>query len=517
VFNGAATLAELVRRCRSTLAESASEHEIVLVNDASGDGSWPVIAELAESSDDVRGIDLARNFGQHNALLAGIREARCGVTVTIDDDLQNPPEEIPRLLEALSADCDVAYGAPIVSSFRAFRTELREGFVDYTGPDVSIDGLLTWRTERFCSVPVRHDPRAHGRSNYSLLKLVRHTLTMITAFSTRPLRIASGLGFLMILFGIGVLVYVLTRFMIEGGSVPGFPFLASIISIFAGAQLFSIGVIGEYLARVHVRVMTKPSYAIRARVGDGPAIRSGPDRGAGNGHLCRELEWDSHFWGFPVGRVTTAELGPEEARQVAAWCDRAGIRCAYLLAAANDRATAVAAESVGFRPVDTRVTLVRPPGLPSGGREGREAGAQIRPANPSDAEEVAALARRAHTDTRFFFDPNFAPRRAAEMYAAWVRRGFEDGGRHLLLADGGEAVAGYALLTDDPPSIDLIAVSERARGGGVGRALLEAAITEHSEAPLRVATQARNVSALRLYQSGGFQVTATETWFHRWK
>ncbi|HEY5976331.1 MAG TPA: glycosyltransferase family 2 protein [Solirubrobacterales bacterium] len=296
VFNGAETISELIARCRSSLAECTRDYEFVLVNDGSADDSWARIAHLAAASDDLRGIDLTRNYGQHNALLAGIRAARCEVVVTIDDDLQNPPEEIPTLLAALDEGSDVVYGepqskrqaagrriatqmvvktlgflggktAPMVSSFRAFRTNLRDGFAAYSGPDVSIDGLLTWQTERFRSVPVRHDERTHGESNYSFFQLVRHALTMTTAFSTRPLRLASTFGFGVILFGIGVLIYVLVRFLTEGGSVPGFPFLASIISIFAGAQLFAIGVIGEYLARMHVRVMSRPSYAIRTEVG----------------------------------------------------------------------------------------------------------------------------------------------------------------------------------------------------------------------------------------------------------
>jgi undecaprenyl-phosphate 4-deoxy-4-formamido-L-arabinose transferase len=297
VYNGAQTIGDLVERCRSCLAEDGTvpELEFVLVNDGSRDESWERIAELAAASEDVRGIDLTRNYGQHNALLAGIRAARNEVVVTIDDDLQNPPEEIPKLLAALGPDCDVVYGeptvkrqafgrrlatqlvvrtlgflggktAPMVSSFRVFRTSLREGFAGYSGPDVSIDGLLTWQTEHFRSVPVRHDERLLGESNYSFFTLVRHALTMATAFSTKPLRLATTMGFGVILFGLGVLVYVLIRFFVEGGSVPGFPFLASIISIFAGAQLFAIGVIGEYLARMHVRVMSRPSYAIRTEL-----------------------------------------------------------------------------------------------------------------------------------------------------------------------------------------------------------------------------------------------------------
>lgn len=550
VFNGSASLPELVRRCHAVLTECASAYELVLVNDASADNSWALIEELAASDSAVRGVDLARNYGQHNALLAGIRAARNDVVVTLDDDLQNPPEEIPVLLAALTPDRDVVYGepiakrqrfdrrlatqvvvralrvlggrtAPMVSAFRAFRAELRDGFADYTGPDVSIDGLLTWQTDRFASVPVRHDSRAHGESNYSLLKLIRHALTMITAFSTRPLRIASGIGFLAILFGIFVFAYVAARFAVEGGSVPGFPFLASIISVFAGAQLFAIGVIGEYLARVHVRVMSKPSYTVRATTGtDSKEFDAATTGGREDSHsqaasLCQMLEWDTEFWGFPVARVVADRLNPREARQIAAWCDRSDVDCAFLLAGADDGDTAAVAESVGFRPVDTRVTLLRPAQSPQ--VDGKPSPARIRSVDEGDRERIAELARDAHTDTRFFFDARFPRERAADLYERWVCRGIDEEGRHLLVAEENGEILGYLMIVDDPPSIDLIAVAEEARGQGVGTSLVSAAIKHFPGAPLQVVTQARNVPALRLYEAGGFRTTTTEVWYHRWK
>lgn len=158
-----------------------------------------------------------------------------------------------------------------VSAFRAFRTELREAFADFRGPFVSIDVLLTWGTHDFSAVPVRHEARRAGLSNYSLLRLVVHAFNMITGFSTLPLRLASFVGFAATLFGIGVLVYVLGRYLWVGGSVPGFPFLASVIAIFSGVQLFALGVMGEYVARMHSRVMERPSYTVRTTVGPAPA------------------------------------------------------------------------------------------------------------------------------------------------------------------------------------------------------------------------------------------------------
>ena len=292
VYNGAATLPALVARLLTALPPLTDRFEIVFVNDGSRDRSWELLERLADPR--IRAIDLMRNYGQHNALLVGIRAATNEVVITIDDDLQHPPEEIGRLLEKLTEGPDVVYGYPAkeqhtmwralasritkwalqgamgadvarsISAFRAFRTNVRDGFASYRSPYVNLDVLLTWGTDRFAAVPVRHDPRAAGVSNYSFRKLLVHALNMATGFSTFPLHLASLMGFALTLFGVGVLLFVVLRLWIEGGSVPGFPFLASIVAIFSGAQLFALGIIGEYLARVHFRTMDRPAYAIRS-------------------------------------------------------------------------------------------------------------------------------------------------------------------------------------------------------------------------------------------------------------
>jgi len=293
VYNSESILTNLVARLEPVLRSSGGDFELILINDGSRDGSWAVVRQLVEQHAWVRGIDLMRNYGQHNALLCGLRAARFSTAVTMDDDLQNPPEEIAKLLAKLDEGLDVVYGTPQqrqhgllrafastitkivlqnamgaetarnISAFRAFRTRLRNAFIDYRSPYVNLDVLLTWSTTRFTAIPVRHDPRAAGVSNYTLARLLLHALNMMTGFSTWPLRLASMAGFAFTLFGIGVLVYVVGRYMIHGTPVQGFPFLASIIAIFSGAQLFALGVIGEYLARIHLRGMERPTYAVR--------------------------------------------------------------------------------------------------------------------------------------------------------------------------------------------------------------------------------------------------------------
>lgn len=297
VYNSEKCLPLLVERLQPVVQPENGGVELILVNDGSRDRSWAVVRELAASHSWIRGFNLMRNCGQHNALLCGIRAARFDTIVTMDDDLQNPPELIPDLLQRLDRETDVVYGTPLagshgflrnaaskltkftlqramgsetarsVSAFRAFKSTLRQAFSHYRGSYVSIDVLLTWATTRFASVRVSNDPRAIGVSNYTFGKLFRHAMNMMTGFSTLPLEIASIMGFVFVLFGLGVLGWVLVRWLIFGSVVPGFAFLASTISIFSGAQLFAIGVMGEYLARMHTRLMDRPSYVIRDCVG----------------------------------------------------------------------------------------------------------------------------------------------------------------------------------------------------------------------------------------------------------
>jgi undecaprenyl-phosphate 4-deoxy-4-formamido-L-arabinose transferase len=154
-----------------------------------------------------------------------------------------------------------------VSAFRAFRTELRESFAEFAGPYVSIDVLLSWGTTRFGWVEVEHHARADGKSNYGFVRLATHALNVLTGFTTRPLRVASLIGLACTLLGLVLLAFVVGRYVVEGGSVPGFPFLAAMIAIFSGAQLVALGIMGEYLARMHVRIMDRPAYSVREEVG----------------------------------------------------------------------------------------------------------------------------------------------------------------------------------------------------------------------------------------------------------
>jgi glycosyltransferase involved in cell wall biosynthesis len=297
-YNSGEILPQLVERLEPVLVAAGQPFELVLVNDGSRDQTWPVIQELARAKPWVRGLRMMRNYGQHNALLAGIRAAKFAVTITMDDDLQHPPEELPKLLAKFAEGFDVVYAPPqneqhgffrdiaslitkfalqsamgaetarMASAWRIFRTQSRDAFAAFHSPFVSLDVLLTWATTNFGALPLRHEPRALGKSNYTVGKLIRHALNMMTGFSVVPLQLASIIGFAFTVFGIGVLSYVIFRYLTSGTTVAGFPFLASIIAVFSGAQLFALGIIGEYLARMHFRTMDKPTYIIRETIGD---------------------------------------------------------------------------------------------------------------------------------------------------------------------------------------------------------------------------------------------------------
>ena len=288
------TLPELVSRLVS-LPCWGENSEILLIDDGNGDNTWEVIRQLSHSCKQVKGFRLHQNVGQHAAILCGIRHASNLVTVTLDDDLQNPPEEIPELLASLTDDIDVVVGTPVsdshsffrrvssrwskallarslgykdaalISPFRLFRTELRESFGMQLGRHVSIDALLSLSTKRYCSVDVEHHVRASGRSSYSFRKLLDFFLATSTSASVVPLQIASRLGFLTLFVSLALMVTTVVRRVLFGSVITGFPFLASLIAGTAGVQLLLLGLLGQYIGHMHYRIIGIPSYVVRDR------------------------------------------------------------------------------------------------------------------------------------------------------------------------------------------------------------------------------------------------------------
>lgn len=291
VYNSSESLRELVAEIESSL--DINSFEIIFVDDNSSDDSWDVIGEFVRDKSNVSGVKLSRNYGQHNALLCGIRLANGKYIITMDDDLQHQPSDIHHLKEELDKGFDVVYGAPNnqvhslgrviaskvtkwvlekamgadtasnVSAFRIFRRSVFESLKDYSNPNVNLDIMLTWVTSSFSVLKINHRSRKYGETGYSLKKLLKHAMNMVTGFSTLPLQLASLLGLAFSVFGFFVLIYILLTFVLYGQVVQGFYFISSLIAIFSGVQLLTIGIMGEYLARIHTRSISKPVYSIR--------------------------------------------------------------------------------------------------------------------------------------------------------------------------------------------------------------------------------------------------------------
>jgi undecaprenyl-phosphate 4-deoxy-4-formamido-L-arabinose transferase len=293
VYRSAKTLPLLTARLLTVLDGTGLSYELVFVDDSSPDEAWEVLQRLkAEHPDRIVAIQLMRNYGQHNAQMCGFRHARGRFVVTMDDDLQHPPEEIPKLLAAIqSSGLDLVYGKyqtkqhaalrnlcsrivntffrtifktrVMVTSFRIMRRELMESIFYYSLNFTFIDGLLAWSTNRVGEVVVEHKPRAEGRSSYSVGKLLVLAFNLFTNFSLLPLQCVSTCGFLSAIGGLGLAAYYLTQYMISNITVPGYASTIIAVLVLGGVQLLSLGIIGEYLGRMHLNVNRKPQYVIR--------------------------------------------------------------------------------------------------------------------------------------------------------------------------------------------------------------------------------------------------------------
>lgn len=303
VYRSEASLRELCQRCTAALEAITPEFEILLVEDCGGDGSWSVIEDLAAADRRVRGIQLSRNFGQHAATLCGFARARGEWIVTLDDDLEHPPESIPALYRKAQEGFALVYGlfeAPThtwwrnrtsavarrlfrlaipslndeYSSFRIVRRPIAEAVAAFDSPFPFVDGYLSWVTNNCASVRVPHRSRAHGASNYTFKKLLAHTVNIFVTFSDLPLRLASWLGLASFLAGMVWLVVIVLRRLLGGITVSGFASIMACIILFGGIQLLILGVFGEYLGRMNFNSSHKPLYLIARESGSAAGERS---------------------------------------------------------------------------------------------------------------------------------------------------------------------------------------------------------------------------------------------------
>jgi len=293
VYRSAPTIDMLLSRLCAVLSSITPRYEIVLVEDCSPDDTWQAIEGASEKfGDHLIAVQLMRNYGQHNALMCGLRMARGRVVVTMDDDLQNPPEEIPKLLAKLEeGGFDLVYGgaadrkhagwrnlgAALVWSFyrrvfggrvtpttyRAMRHELARSVLFYDLNFTYLDGLLAWCTTRIGEVAVEHHARAVGTSGYSMRKLLVLALNLYTNFSLLPLQMVSLVGLISAIGGFGLGAYYVLLHLLSSIAVPGFASTIVAVLVLGGVQLLALGVIGEYLGRLHLNVNRKPQFIVR--------------------------------------------------------------------------------------------------------------------------------------------------------------------------------------------------------------------------------------------------------------
>lgn len=293
VYNSSSCLVSLLERLSRVLNAITPRYEVILIDDGSRDDSWAVMQSLRDKyNEHLVVVQLMRNYGQHNTLMCGLGLARGEYVVTMDDDLQNPPEEIPKMLEHIQREnLDLVYGCPDTRNhaawrnlgaaiiwqfyrtvfrnpitptpFRIMRHQLAHSVLFYDLNFTYLDGLLAWCTSRIGSVVVEHHARSQGRSGYSLGKLLGLALNLYTNFSLIPLQIVSALGFVTAASGFLVGVYYLVQFLAANIVIPGYASTIIAILILGGVQLLALGVIGEYLGRLHLNVNRKPQFVIR--------------------------------------------------------------------------------------------------------------------------------------------------------------------------------------------------------------------------------------------------------------
>ncbi len=292
VFNEEEVLPDLYKRLKAVCEAQGSSYEIVFVDDGSSDDSVPQLIQMQAEDPAVRVIQLTRNFGQQAAVLAGFRNSRGEIIVQLDSDLQHPPEEIPKLISAMKDDVDLVttvsrvrrdsqlrvwgsrflkwIGRSILgkrchinlSSFRAMRRSVIEKVDHCSDRSRYMAVLMSWLSVPTVEIEVEHHQRQIGQTKYSILALISLAWDMVTGYSSFPLRLVTYLGFGSAVLGFLLVIFLLYQRFYNGILIEGFILLSAIFSFFAGVHLFCMGILGEYLSRIHFQVQGRPSYVI---------------------------------------------------------------------------------------------------------------------------------------------------------------------------------------------------------------------------------------------------------------
>jgi len=298
VYRSQNTLRELCLRLVVALESLDCSFELIFVEDCGGDDSWHVIQDIVRADERVRGIQLSRNFGQHAATICGFAHARGRWIATLDDDLEQTPEYLPNLYRKAREGYSLVYGIypgrshkawrnvtsniarwlfnkaiPSLNyaytSFRVIRGDIARTLIQFDSPFPFVDGYLSWVTNSYATVEVPHGTRAHGASNYTIRRLINHTLNIFVTFSDLPLRMATWLGLGTFVIGMAWLTAILGRFFFGGISVSGYASIMAGILLFGGVQLLVLGIFGEYLGRMNFKSSKKPLYLVNHRTWTG--------------------------------------------------------------------------------------------------------------------------------------------------------------------------------------------------------------------------------------------------------
>lgn len=294
-YNSEHTLEKVVEEIEHTVSEN-DQFEIILVNDCSKDNVWKVIERLAEERDNIAGIDLADNFGQHAALMAGYRKARGDIIVSLEDDGQTPVNEVYSLIDKLNEGYDAVYaryyekkeslfrrlGSRIAwwmsktmidrpkdvtgSGFFVMRRYIMEEVIRYENAYPYVFGLVLRSTKNIANVYVAQRERAFGRSGYNLKKLFSLWLNGFTAFSVKPLRVTGIMGFLFALIGFTAMLVIVIRKIIYPDIAIGWSSVMSVILIVGGVILIVLGIIGEYIGRIYICLNRSPQYVVKRNI-----------------------------------------------------------------------------------------------------------------------------------------------------------------------------------------------------------------------------------------------------------
>lgn len=294
IYNEAPNIPALHQRLAAVLDNLGRSAEVWYVDDGSSDASLVLLRDIADRDARVSVVELSRNAGQHAAVLAGFAASRGATVVTLDGDLQNPPEEIPRLLEAIDAGNDVVgtwrenrndpllrriasglinqatsatvgvrmrdYGCML----RAYKREIVDQIVECNERSLFIPALANTLARRTTELEVSHSERVAGRSKYRFIKLMRLGFDLMTGFSLLPIQLVSLAGIVVALAGIGFGAFLFIRRLFVGPEVEGVFTLFAILFVFLGILILAVGLVGEYIGRIYLEVRHRPAYRVRA-------------------------------------------------------------------------------------------------------------------------------------------------------------------------------------------------------------------------------------------------------------